>query len=97
MIYHAIISMKDRCAVIRPSNHGVNDIEWHHGCRTYKTEEAYDDLEMDLKRKKMYDVLTEDQWRDYIVSLDDPTLVPSNKFINAKVPYDKWDSKYEIY
>lgn len=70
MPYHAIISMKDRCAHIRPSNHGVTDLEWEHGCRTYKVEETIEDLTKDLMRKKMYDVLNNDQWKDYIDSLE---------------------------
>jgi len=95
--YHAIISMKDRCATIRPSNHGVNDIEWEHGCRTYGVDMSPIDLEFDLKRKKMYDVLDADKWQDYIISLDDPSLVTSNSFINTRPIKDKWDPEITIY
>lgn len=97
MPYHAVISMKDRCAHIRSSNHGVTDIEWLHGCRTYGTEEIRSELEMDLKRKKMYDVLDDNQWKDYIISLDDPSNVPNNNFINSRFVPDKWDTRPEIY
>jgi hypothetical protein len=95
--YHAIISMKDRCATIRLSNHGVTDIEWHHGCRTYGVDMSPLDLELDLKRKKMYDVLDINQWQDYIISLEDPVLVPNNNFINVRPIRDKWDPVIEIY
>ena len=97
MFYHAIISMKDRCAVIRPSNHGVTDIEWMHGCRTYGVDMSPIDLELDLKRKKMYDLLDDNQWRDYIISLEDPVLVPNNNFISSRFVPDKWDTRPEIY
>lgn len=98
MKYHAIISMKDRCAVIRPLNHGVSDLEWHHGCRTYYLpSENKLDLEKDLMRKKMYDILDDNQWKDYIISLDDPTLVPNNNFVNSRFVPDKWDTRPEIY
>lgn len=97
MFYHAVISMKDRCAIIRPSNHGVTDIEWLHGCRTYGVDMSPVDLELDLKRKKMYDVLDASQWQDYIISLEDPVLVPNNNFINVRPIRDKWDPVIEIY
>ena len=97
MFYHAVISMKDRCFTIRPSNHGVTDIEWHHGCRTYGVDMSPIDLEMDLTRKKMYDCLSENQWRDYIISLEDPVLVPNNSFVSSRYVPDKWDTRPEIY
>lgn len=97
MFYHAVISMKDRCATIRPSNHGVTDLEWQHGCRTYGVDVSPIDLELDLKYKKMYDVLDADKWLDYISSLDEPVLVPSNKFISSRFIPDKWDTRPEIY
>lgn len=97
MFYHAVISMKDRCATIRPSNHGVTDIEWLHGCRTYGVDMSPIELELDLKRKKMYDVLDDNQWRDYIISLEDPVLVPNNNFVSSRYVPDKWDTRPEIY
>jgi hypothetical protein len=97
MFYHAVISMKDRCATIRPSNHGVTDIEWLHGCRTYGVDMSPIDLELDLKRKKMYDVLDDNQWRDYIISLEDPVLVSNNNFVSSRYVPDKWDARIEIY
>jgi len=97
MFYHAIISMKDRCFTIRPSNHGISDLEWLHGCRTYGVDMNPIDLELDLTRKKMYDCLDANQWRDYIISLDEPVLVPNNNFVNSRFVPDKWDTRPEIY
>jgi hypothetical protein len=96
MEYHAIVSTKDKCATIRESTSGVTDLEWHHGCRTYQPSTIPSELKAHLWRT-CYDVMDNNQWKDYIISLDDPTLVTNNNFINSKVPFDKWDSIPTIY
>jgi hypothetical protein len=95
MEYHAIFH-NGNC-VIRPANHGITDIEWHHGCRS-----RYDGL-TEFHRQALtrfatsFKVLDSQEWAIYIDSLTNPGVVPSNNFISTRVVRDKWDSDRPIY
>jgi hypothetical protein len=93
MEYHAI-THNDYC-VIRPAYHGVNDIEWQHGCRSFYRPDCTR-VEV-LKLTSGYYVLDDRQWSDYIGSLDEPGFVPNNNFISTRATHDKWDSNRPIY
>ena len=99
MIYHAVWIPNDVVCVVRTADHGVNDIEFQHGCRIltnsgdqplYKFKEYLIDY-MDLC------IFDERDWSDYIGSLDDPSNVPSNRFVSTRTVFDKWDTNRPIY
>jgi hypothetical protein len=94
MEYHQIYH--DRYSVIRPSTHGINDIEWHHGCRIKHTG-LTDFQRRTLIHFNSLEVLDSQQWAIYIDSLTDPGIVPSNNFVNTRVIRDKWDSDRPVY
>lgn len=93
MEYHAI-THEDYC-VVRPANHGISDIEWQHECRScYRP--GFTKAEL-LKLTSGYYVLDDREWSDYIGSLDDPSNVSNNNFIDARPTIDKWDGARPIY
>jgi hypothetical protein len=71
-------------AIVRRADHGITNTEWRHGCRIKPHAIGY----------KIVDALA---WSQHIGSLDDPSLVPSNRFISTRVVRDKWDSDRPIY
>jgi hypothetical protein len=92
MKYHAIY-LNDAC-VIRPANHGVSDIEWMVGCRTYHTPfQSKYQLEQEIQYQfKIHD---ERQWSQLIGSLYEPSQ--RDNYISTRVVRDKWDSDRPIY
>ena len=93
MLYHAI--HLDGKAVVRPMTDGISDAEWFHGCRCFTHSMSEYKLNQSVKDK--LDVLTKEQWSELISSLDDPGIVPSNKFISTRIIRDKWDLDRTIY
>lgn len=93
---HHAITHSDYC-VIRPANHGVNDIEWQHGCRSFYTPDCTRVEVLKLTSGSGYYVLDDRQWSDYIGSLDEPSNVPNNNFVSSRFIPDKWDSDRPIY
>jgi hypothetical protein len=94
MEYHQIFH--DKYSVIRPSTHGISDIEWEHGCRIKHTG-LTDFQRRTLLHFNSYEVLDSQQWAIYIDSLTNPGVVPSNNFVSTRVIRDKWDSDRPIY
>ena len=94
MEYHQIYH--DKYSVIRPSTHGITDIEWFHGCRI-KHSGLTDYARRRLLMFSKYEVLDSQQWAIYMDALTDPGIVPSNNFISTRVIRDKWDSDRSIY
>jgi len=93
MLYHAIHF--DGKVVVRPMTDGITDAEWFHGCRC--VEHSLSEYKMTQTMKDRLDVLTKEQWSELISSLDEPTNVPSNKFISTRITRDKWDLDRTIY
>ena len=93
MMYHAIHF--DGKVVVRPMTDGITDAEWFHGCRC--VEHSLSEYKMTQTMKDRLDVLTKEQWSELISSLDEPTNVPSNKFISTRITRDKWDADRTIY
>jgi hypothetical protein len=94
MEYHQIFH--DIYSVIRPSTHGISDIEWEHGCRIKHTG-LTDFQRRTLTQFNSHEVLDSQQWAIYIDSLTDPGIVPSNNFVSTRVVRDKWDSDRTVY
>jgi len=93
MLYHAIHF--DGNVVVRPMTDGITDAEWFHGCRC--VEHSFSQYKLTEALKSRLDVLTKEQWSELISSLDEPTNVPSNKFISTRITRDKWDADRTIY
>ena len=93
MMYHAIHF--DGKVVVRPMTDGITDAEWFHGCRC--VEHSLSQYKLTEALKDRLDVLTKEQWSELISSLDEPTNVPSNKFISTRITRDKWDADRTIY
>ena len=93
MLYHAIHF--DGNVVVRPMTDGITDAEWFHGCRC--VEHSLSQYKLTEALKSRLDVLTKEQWSELISSLDEPTNVPSNKFISTRITRDKWDLDRTIY
>ena len=93
MMYHAI--HLDAMVVVRPMTDGITDAEWFHGCRCI--EHSLSQYKLTEALKDRLDVLTKEQWSELISSLDDPGIVPSNKFISTRITRDKWDTGRTIY
>ena len=93
MMYHAIHF--DGKVVVRPMIDGITDAEWFHGCRCI--EHSLSQYKLTEALKDRLDVLTKEQWSELISSLDEPTNVPSNKFISTRITRDKWDADRTIY
>ena len=96
MMYHAI--ELDNNLVVRPVVDGITDIEWFHGCRCFETSSSEYQLKTLLQQHyPNMNLLTTEEWKQFISSLDDPDNVPNNNFISTRVVRDKWDSNREIY
>jgi len=93
MLYHAIHFNGN--VVVRPMTDGITDAEWFHGCRC--VEHSLSQYKLTEALKNRLDVLTKEQWSELISSLDEPTNVPSNKFISTRITRDKWDLDRTIY
>jgi hypothetical protein len=87
----------DNNAVIRPANHGSSAIEWEHGCRTVLLAEPTLYSATKYAKHLGFNLLESNEWNEFISSLDDPSNVPSNSFINSRPRPDKWDNSREIY
>jgi hypothetical protein len=91
-----IIYLNDN-AVLRPANHGVNDTEWEHGCRTILISEKT------LYSAQLYaeclgfEILNKEEWSEFISSRDDPSVTSNDRYINSRPRPDKWDNSREIY
>lgn len=100
MEYHAIVHF-NTCTV-RPKTEGINDTEWRHGCRIFVAPcVSQYQLHLLLERETEYDILDQDNWRQYITDLD-PTEDRVQEDYFKKVysrfkAYDKWDSIPTIY
>lgn len=94
MEYHALILK--HYAVIKPYIDGINDTEWEHGVRIYRTNiTSRHNLILTLETQR-FDVLDADDWNHLISSLDDPSNVPSNNFTYPR-KWDKWEPMPIIY
>jgi hypothetical protein len=93
MLYHAIhLNGK---AVVRPMTDGISDAEWFHGCRCF--DHSLSEYKMTQTVKDKLDLITKEQWSEFISSLDEPGIVPSNRFISTRIIRDKWDADRTIY
>lgn len=94
-MYH-IIYLNDN-ATLRPANHGINDLEWEHGCRSvlisYKTEFHATGYAESLG----FNMLNATDWNSFISSLDDPSNVSTDSYKNSRPTLDRWDSNRPIY
>jgi len=93
MLYHAI--HLDGKAVVRPMTDGISDSEWFHGCRCFT--HSLSEYKLIQSVKDQLELLTKEQWSDFISSLDEPMNVPSNRFISTRYVPDKWDADRTIY
>jgi len=93
MTYHAIYH-EDK-AVIRKQDDGINDLEWHYGCRIIRMTYNREFNAAGYIKSIGYEVLNRDEWNEYMNTLDDD-LVPNNNFVYPTV-HDKWDTQREIY
>lgn len=78
MEYNTICHPATGMAIVRRADHGITDTEWEHGCR----------IKLETSEYKILDALS---WSEHIASLDDPSNVPNNNYINAYPVLDKWD------
>ena len=95
MMYHAIKLLHN--IIVRPVPDGITDAEWFHGCRAFEYSESEFKLKTRLKDRDDMNLLTTEDWSQFISSLDEPTNVPNNKFIPTYVKHDKWDTNRPIY
>jgi hypothetical protein len=95
MLYHAI--ELDNNLVVRPVVDGITDIEWFHGARCFEYSSSEFQLKQRLQARTDMTMLTTEEWNQFIGSLDDPGIVPSNRFISTRVVRDKWDSDRKVY
>lgn len=95
MIYHAIELNNN--LVVRPVVDGITELEWFHGARCFEYSESEYQLINRLKARDDMKLITTEEWKYFISSLDDPGIVPSNRFVSTRVIRDKWDSNREVY
>ena len=95
MMYHAIKFLHN--IIVRPVPDGITDAEWFHGCRCVAISESQFQLKIQVARNSSMNLLTHEEWRELISSLDEPVNVPNNKFIPTYVKHDKWDTNRPIY
>lgn len=96
MMYHAIELNNN--LVVRPVVEGITDIEWFHGCRCFETSSS--EYKLKTLMQQHYPgmkLLTIEEWKQFISSLDDPDNVPNNSFISTRVVRDKWDADRKVY
>jgi hypothetical protein len=95
MMYHAI--ELDNNLVVRPVVDGITEIEWFHGCRCFEISASEFQLKRRIQNYTNMDLLTTEAWNHFISSLDDPGIVPSNRFVSTRIVRDKWDADRSIY
>ena len=99
-MYHALKLHNN--LVVRPVVDGITDIEWQHGCRLFEMSSSRYELETRIRNSDQVitgdvDLLSIELWREFVSSLDEPTNVPNNFFVNTFKRYDKWDTNRPIY
>jgi hypothetical protein len=94
MEYHAIYLEGD--AIVRTADDGINNTEWHHGCRVLPLDITGELSITTYLKANGYAVLSRDEWNQMILDLDED-IVPSNRFISSIYIPDKWDRIQEIY
>ena len=95
MMYHAI--HLDNNLVVRPVVDGITDLEWSHGCRCWSISQSQFQLKTQIASDLDFNLLTFEEWSNFISSLDDPGIVPSNSFKSTRVIRDKWDADRKVY
>lgn len=95
MMYHAI--HLDNNLVVRPVVDGITEIEWLHGCRCFEISASEFQLKTRIQSYTNMNLLTTEAWNQFIGSLDDPGIVPSNNFRSTRVIRDKWDADRKVY
>ena len=95
MVYHAI--ELDSNLVVRPVVDGITELEWFHGARCFEYSQSEYQLKTRLKARDDMKLMTTEEWNEFIGSLDDPGIVPSNRFVSTRVIRDKWDADRSIY
>lgn len=95
MMYHAIHLNNN--LVVRPVVDGITDLEWFHGCRAFEYSESEFKLKTRIKEYENMNLVSIEEWKELISSLDEPTNVPNNSFIPTYVKHDKWDKQSTIY
>lgn len=84
-------------AVLRSANHGVSSIEWEHNCRPLLLTEPTLYSATKYAKHLGFNLLESNEWNEFISSLDEPSNVFSNNFVNSRPRFDKWDTNREIY
>ena len=95
MMFHAIHLNNN--LVVRPVVDGITDAEWFHGCRAFEYSESEFKLKTRIKDYWDMNLVSTEEWSQFISSLDDPGNVPNNNFISTYVKRDKWDANRPIY
>lgn len=94
-MYHAI--HLDNNLVVRPVVDGITDMEWLHGCRCFDISPSEYQLKTKLKCLDDMHLLTTEEWKAFIGSLNDPGIVPNNNFKSTRYIPDKWDADRKVY
>ena len=95
MMYHAIKLLHN--IIVRPVPDGITDAEWFHGCRAFEYSESEFKLKTRIKEYSDMNLVSIEEWKELISSLDEPTNVPNNNFKPTYVKHDKWDTNRPIY
>ena len=95
MLFHAIYL--DNNMIVRPAVDGITEIEWLHGCRCWSISESQFQLKNQIASDPDFNLLTFEEWSNFISSLDDPGNVPNNSFRSTRVIRDKWDADRKVY
>ena len=95
MMFHAIKLLDN--IIVRPVPDGITDAEWFHGCRAFEYSASEYKLKARIKEYANMNLLSTEEWKELISSLDEPENVPNNKFISTRVVRDKWDTNRAIY
>ena len=95
MMFHAIKLLHN--IIVRPVPDGITDAEWFHGCRAFEYSESEFKLKTRIKDYWDMNLVSTEEWSQFISSLDDPDNVPNNNFISTYVKRDKWDLNSPIY
>jgi hypothetical protein len=95
MMYHAIKFLHN--IIVRPVPDGITDAEWFHGCRAFEYSESEFKLKTRIKEYSDMNLVSIEEWKELISSLDEPANVPNNNFISTHVKHDKWDTNRPIY
>ena len=95
MMFHAIKLLHN--IIVRPVPDGITDAEWFHGCRAFEYSESEFKLKTRIKGYSDMNLVSIEEWKELISSLDEPTNVPNNNFKPTYVKHDKWDTNRPIY